>query len=117
MGDSSSSLPQIRVPAEPPPPYDPIYVPPAPARRREPLIRFIVLLLLTGVSTYLVSGLSYSMSLLAILGAHEFGHYFACRYYRVDSSLPYFIPMPIFVTGTLGAVIRIRQPIPGKRAL
>jgi membrane-associated protease RseP (regulator of RpoE activity) len=59
----------------------------------------------------------YSLPVLTILGAHELGHYFACRYYGVNSSLPYFLPMPLFMTGTLGAVIRIRQPIPGKRAL
>ena len=57
------------------------------------------------------------MSILAILGAHEFGHYFACRYYGVDASLPYFLPVPFVLTGTLGAFIRIRQPIPTKRAL
>lgn len=67
--------------------------------------------------TLLANGLWYSLSILGILGAHEFGHYFACRYYRVDASLPYFIPVPLPLTGTLGAVIRIRQPIATKRAL
>lgn len=66
---------------------------------------------------YYLHGLWYSSSILAILGAHEFGHYFACRYYRVNASLPYFLPVPLPLTGTLGAFIRIRQPIPGKRAL
>ena len=61
-------------------------------------------------------GLWYSVTILAILGAHELGHYYACRYYRVDASLPYFLPAP-FLTGTLGAFIRIRQPIPTKRML
>ena len=65
----------------------------------------------------LLYGASYSATILAILGTHELGHYFACRYYRVDASLPYFIPAPLFLTGTLGAVIRIRQQIPGKRML
>jgi membrane-associated protease RseP (regulator of RpoE activity) len=69
--------------------------------------------------TLLVHGLWYSGSVLAILGAHEFGHYFACRYYGVDASLPYFIPLwlplPVPMPGTLGAVIRIRQPIASKR--
>jgi membrane-associated protease RseP (regulator of RpoE activity) len=67
----------------------------------------------------LLNGIWYSGSVLAILGAHEFGHYFACRYYGVDASLPYFIPLwlPLGVPmpGTLGAVIRIRQPIATKR--
>jgi membrane-associated protease RseP (regulator of RpoE activity) len=64
-----------------------------------------------------VNGLWYSASILAILGAHEFGHYFACRYYGVDATLPYFLPAPLPLTGTFGAFIRIRQVIPGKRQL
>src|SRR5215213_5151050 len=61
-------------------------------------------------------GLWYSATILAILGCHELGHYYACRYYRVDASLPYFLPAPI-LTGTLGAFIRIRDPIRSKRML
>jgi membrane-associated protease RseP (regulator of RpoE activity) len=63
-----------------------------------------------------LNGLWYSGTILAILGCHEMGHYIACRYYDVDASLPYFIPAP-FLTGTLGAFIRIREPIPSKRML
>jgi membrane-associated protease RseP (regulator of RpoE activity) len=62
-------------------------------------------------------GAWYSATILAILGAHEMGHYVACRYYRVDASLPYFIPAVGVLTGTFGAVIRIREPILYKRAL
>ena len=63
-------------------------------------------------------GAWYSATILAILGTHEMGHYLACRYYGVDASLPYFIPAPWFIlTGTLGAVIRIRQRVPTKRML
>jgi membrane-associated protease RseP (regulator of RpoE activity) len=62
-------------------------------------------------------GLWYSATILIILGAHELGHYLACRYYQVDASLPFFIPMPMVLTGTLGAFIRIREPIPTKRML
>ena len=66
----------------------------------------------------LAEGLWYSVTILAILGAHEFGHYFACVYYRVNASLPFFLPLPpFFLTGTLGAFIRIRQPIRTKRML
>jgi len=64
-----------------------------------------------------LSGFWYSGTLLLILGAHELGHYLACRYYQVDASLPFFIPMPLALTGTLGAFIRIREPIPTKRML
>lgn len=63
------------------------------------------------------AGLWYSIPVLAILSAHEFGHYFACRYYDVDATLPYFIPAPLFLAGTLGAVIRIKEAFPSKRAL
>jgi membrane-associated protease RseP (regulator of RpoE activity) len=62
-------------------------------------------------------GIWYSGTILAILGCHELGHYLACRYYDVDASLPYFLPAPIALTGTLGAFIRIREPIPAKRML
>ena len=47
---------------------------------------------------------------MTILLAHELGHYFACRYYGIDASLPYFLPFPSPI-GTLGAFIRIRSPI------
>ena len=61
-------------------------------------------------------GLWYSVPVLTILAAHEFGHYGYCRRYNVDATLPYFIPAPI-LTGTLGAVIRIKEPFPSKKAL
>jgi membrane-associated protease RseP (regulator of RpoE activity) len=65
-----------------------------------------------------IRGFWYSATILAILGCHELGHYLACRYYDVDASLPYFLPLPLPVmTGTLGAFIRIREPIPSKRIL
>lgn len=65
----------------------------------------------------LQTGLWYSIPVLTFLSAHEFGHYFACRAYNVDATLPYFIPAPLPLTGTLGAVIRIREAFPSKRAL
>lgn len=65
----------------------------------------------------LLGALWYSGTVLAILGCHELGHYLACRYYDVDASLPYFLPVPITLTGTLGAFIRIREPIASKRML
>ena len=74
-----------------------------------------LLFLLTIASTWLTGGWAYSVTILAILGCHEFGHYFMCRYYDVDASLPYFLPVPISLTGTLGAFIRIREPIHSKR--
>ena len=62
------------------------------------------------------SGVWYSAGVLGILGAHEFGHYFMCRRYGVNATLPYFIPAPTLV-GTFGAVIRIRDGFPSRAAL
>lgn len=61
--------------------------------------------------------LAFSLSLMAILTAHEMGHYVLARIHRVDTTLPYFIPFPVFGAGTLGAVIRIRGRIPHRNAL
>jgi membrane-associated protease RseP (regulator of RpoE activity) len=68
-------------------------------------------------STYSLSGLWYAAAILLILGAHEFGHYFACRWHNVDCTLPYFLPIPLPLTGTLGAVIKIKEPFPSRTAL
>lgn len=64
-----------------------------------------------------IDGLRFSAAVLGILGAHEAGHYLACRYYGVDATLPWFLPAPLPLSGTLGAFIKIRGPIPDKRAL
>ncbi len=79
---------------------------------------FTVLLLATVFSTWYVGGFGFSLSLLLILGTHEFGHYWAARKHRVETSLPWFIPAPpMFIAGTFGAFIRIKEPIPDRRAL
>ncbi len=74
--------------------------------------------LLTDFKT-LSYGLKFSVSLLAILTAHESGHYVACRLYGVDATLPYFIPLPPLLgpAGTLGAFIKIVSPMPSRRAI
>jgi len=61
-------------------------------------------------------GLSYSLSLLLILGTHEFGHYFCAKRHRVPVVLPYFIPVPFFL-GTLGAFVQMRSPMPDRKVL
>jgi membrane-associated protease RseP (regulator of RpoE activity) len=66
----------------------------------------------------IAQGLAFAGALLAILTAHEAGHYIACRRYNVASTLPFFIPAPpLFLAGTFGAFIKIRSPIPSRRAL
>ncbi len=64
----------------------------------------------------LLQGWPFSATLLSILAAHEFGHYFMARYHRVAVTLPYFIPMP-FGFGTLGAFIQLKEPILDRRKL
>ena len=67
----------------------------------------------------LLEGLPFAVTLLAILGTHEFGHYFTARAYGASVSLPYFIPAPppLFLFGTLGAVIRMRSPARDRNSL
>ncbi len=67
---------------------------------------------------FLGQGLIFSGSLLAILAAHESGHYLFCRYYGVEATLPFFIPQPpLLIPGTFGAFIKMTSPVPSRRAL
>jgi len=67
----------------------------------------------------LLDGVPFSFTLLAILGTHEFGHYFTARYHGASVSLPFFIPAPppLFLFGTMGAVIRMRSPARDRNSL
>lgn len=66
-------------------------------------------------------GLPYSLSIIFILGSHEFGHYFATKFHKVDATLPYFIPFPpivgAFNFGTMGAVIKTKTVVPSNKAM
>ena len=68
-------------------------------------------------------GLPFSIPLLTILGIHELGHWAMCRRYKLAATLPYFLPSPFLIppffnfAGTFGALIRIKEPIRGKRIL
>ena len=111
------------------PQYEPL--PPSPERlTAKRLFWHLLLLGLTVVTTTiwgalwmnnsgvsLATGLLYSFAVLMILGAHEMGHYIACRWYGVAATLPFFIPSPLPLFGTFGAVIKIKSPIPSRRAL
>ena len=118
----------------PPPP------PPEPPRRRSPLWPIVLFLLTFFSALYsqtpallnepwwsyatlpfhaplrLLAGLPFAATLMAILLAHEMGHYLTARAYGVDQSLPLFIPAPTFF-GTLGAVIFMRSQPPTRRVL
>jgi membrane-associated protease RseP (regulator of RpoE activity) len=64
----------------------------------------------------IIKGWPFSVTLLGILVAHEFGHYFAARYHKVAVTLPFFIPLPVGF-GTLGAFIQLKEPVPDRRKL
>jgi membrane-associated protease RseP (regulator of RpoE activity) len=71
------------------------------------------------VVEFLKAGWPFAVSMLAILAAHEFGHYFAARMHNIHVSLPYFIPMPWPVSpfGTLGAFINMKELPRNRRQL
>lgn len=80
---------------------------------------FSVLGILTVFSNWelIKLGLTFSIPLLFILTAHEFGHYIACRIYKVEATLPFFMPVPLLSpAGTFGAFIKILSPLPSRRA-
>lgn len=67
----------------------------------------------------IIYGWKYSLAVLLILTAHEFGHYFAAQYHKIKATLPYYIPLPLpgFHFGTLGAFIKMKSPIQNRIAL
>lgn len=69
----------------------------------------------------LLIGLPYSLSILFIITCHEFGHYFAAKYHKVEATLPYYIPFPPitgFINfGTMGAVIKTVSPVKTKKEM
>jgi len=64
----------------------------------------------------LMAGVPFSFTLIAILLAHELGHYLMCRRYGIRATYPYFIPAPTLI-GTLGAFIRIKSLVLNRREL
>lgn len=87
---------------------------------RPPRPRWVLhgaLYLATFGTTYLAGSWSYAITLMTILTFHEAGHYLAARRYRIPASLPYFVPFPFSVFGTMGAVIAMPARIPDRRAL
>ena len=112
---------------------DDVLLRPPPARARFPAVHLALFLATVGttlwagfwlsplaplgpsVARVLQGGLPFAAALVAILFSHEMGHYVLARRHRVDTTLPYFIPVP-FGAGTLGAVIRIRSALPSRRA-
>ena len=63
------------------------------------------------------NGIAFALTLLAILVAHEFGHYLAGRYHKTAVTLPYFVPFPLSLFGTMGAFIQLKEPPKNRRIL
>jgi membrane-associated protease RseP (regulator of RpoE activity) len=84
------------------------------ARTRPPYVN-VALFLATLACVTWMQGAPFAAALVGILLTHEMGHYLAARRYGVDTTLPYFIPVPAGI-GTFGAVIRIRSAMPSRRA-
>ena len=86
----------------------------------EPVVTSFMEILVKATSPfYLWNGfIFFSIPLLAILGIHEMGHYFISKRHNLETSLPFFIPLPPpFILGTFGALISTREPIPNRKAL
>jgi len=70
-----------------------------------------------GALSNLNLGMPFSFSIMFILLSHELGHYFTSRYHKVQSTLPYFLPVPHPLVGTFGAFIKMRGKIMDRNAL
>jgi membrane-associated protease RseP (regulator of RpoE activity) len=64
----------------------------------------------------LQAGLPYALSIITILGIRDLGRYLVARFYRIDTNIPYFIPLP-FPPGTYGCLVQMRSPIPNRKAV
>jgi membrane-associated protease RseP (regulator of RpoE activity) len=67
-----------------------------------------------------MTGITYSLLILSVITVHEFGHYFAAKYHKIDVTLPYYIPFPfLFLNpfGTMGAVIKMKTPTQTRKSL
>jgi membrane-associated protease RseP (regulator of RpoE activity) len=73
--------------------------------------------ILSDWSGFMLEGLPFAMALLAILVFHEFGHYLAGRYHKTAVTLPFFIPFPLSLFGTMGAFIQLKEPPKNRRIL
>ena len=131
MSSSPHDAPSVNLPAlDAPAPSADSIAPPAEAPRPRSIVISCLLFALTFLSTTYVGaqntgletatlrhGLSYSIPLMAILLAHELGHYIAARLHKVHASPPFFVPLPLPPLGTMGAIILMPGRIARRNAL
>jgi membrane-associated protease RseP (regulator of RpoE activity) len=72
---------------------------------------------LSDILHFILSGVPFTLSLLSILLAHEFGHYLAGKHHKSNVTLPYFIPFPMSYFGTMGAFIQLKEPPKNRRVM
>lgn len=68
------------------------------------------------ISEIIQAGLPYGLSIVASLGIRDVGRYLVAQFYKIDSTFPYFIPLP-FLPGTCGCLVQLRSPIPNRKAV
>lgn len=78
---------------------------------------FIAQMTIAEWAKFILNGWPFGVSMLLILGAHEFGHYFVGRHHGANVSLPFFIPLPFSSLGTMGAFINMKSVPKNKKAL
>lgn len=71
----------------------------------EPVVLGLDADLSASLATEWFRGLTYAAAVMAVLTAHEAGHFVAARIHGIPATLPFFLPVPVLITGTLGAVI------------
>src|SRR4030043_324388 len=67
--------------------------------------------------SFMLNGLPFAVALMTILVCHEFGHYLAGKYHKTVVTLPFFIPFPLSLFGTMGAFIQLKEPPKNRRIL
>ena len=83
----------------------------------EPVVLGIDADVAASLPTHWMRGVLYAGAVLAVLTAHEAGHFIAARIHGIPATLPFFLPVPVLITGTLGAVIGMEGSRADRRQL
>ncbi|NBU40995.1 MAG: site-2 protease family protein [Planctomycetia bacterium] len=83
----------------------------------EPVVLGIDADVAASLPAHWMRGVLYAAAVLAVLTAHEAGHFIAARLHGIPATLPFFLPVPVLITGTLGAVIGMEGSRADRRQL